>query len=392
MKILYFDCAMGAAGDMLSAALLGLFPKPEVIVDELNNLRLDGISYQLLKGKKQGISGYQLKVICDGEIEDENTHHHHDHHHYSLDNIKEYILGQPLIKDTIKEQILTVYNLLARAESEVHGETIEHIHFHEVGSMDAIGDITAFCYLVDKIDPDKVLASPINVGSGFVKCAHGILPVPAPATANLLKDVPIYSDGTEGELCTPTGAALLKAFVTAFEKLPTLLIKQIGYGLGQKDFPKANCLRAILAENTEELEEVVEINFNIDDMTGEEIAYLTDLLLQNGANEVYTTAINMKKNRPGILISIIAKPEKKDEIIRLAFKHSTTLGLRITPQKRYLLDRKSIDVKTAFGTIRRKDSKGYDIKKSKYEFDDLSAIAKREDKSIFEIRKELEHE
>lgn len=391
MKILYFDCGMGAAGDMLSAALLGVFAKPEAIVEELNNLKLDGIRYRLLKASRQGIAGYQLEVLCDGETEEQHEHHH-DHHHYGLSEIRHYINSQTKLKAEIKEQILRVYDHLAKAESEVHGEAIEHIHFHEVGSMDAIGDITAFCYLLDKIRPEKIMASPINVGSGFVKCAHGILPVPAPATANLLKDIPIYSDGTVGELCTPTGAALLKTFVGSYESLPLLKIKEIGYGLGKKEFPKANCLRAIIANSEEMMEEVMEISFNVDDMTGEEIAYLTEKLLKMGANEVFTTAINMKKNRPGVLITIISKPEKKDEIIRLAFKHSTTLGMRMTMQKRFILARRIEDANTSYGTIRRKKSDGYGTSKDKYEFDDLAAIASKEGKSIYEIRKELANE
>jgi len=236
MKTLYFDCGMGVAGDMLVAALLELMPDPESELEFLNSLGLEGVVIKREDSVKCGIKGTGLNVLIDGVQEQAGDLHEHAHNHkhghghgnsHSLEEgafIDEHrgmseietIVSRLSLGEKIKEDILAVYNLIAQAESQVHGVAVNKIHFHEVGSMDAIADITCFCYLMDKIDPEKVIASPVHVGSGHVRCAHGILPVPAPATALILKGVPIYGGGVKGELCTPTGAALLKHFVDDF--------------------------------------------------------------------------------------------------------------------------------------------------------------------------------
>ena len=260
--------------------------------------------------------------------------------------------------------------------------------------MDAIADITAVCYLIDKLNADVIYASPVHVGKGTVKCAHGILPVPAPATAEILKGIPIYSrEEINGELCTPTGAALLKHFVKEFRQMPLMSIEKTGYGMGHKDFVFANCVRVFLGEDASQKKgEVIELDFNVDDMTGEEIGFLNDSLLKNGAHEAFVTPVYMKKNRPGNLISVLCSREKEEELVKLIFRHSTTIGIRETVKDRFILDREVQNVDTPYGTIRRKVSSGYGTNRAKYEYDDLSKIAQEKDLSIREILESIKDE
>ncbi len=261
MKTLYLDCGMGAAGDMLTAALFELLPDPEAFVAELNALGILGVEYVREKAVKCGITGTHISVRVNGEEEGEHHHHHdhdhahdhehdhdhdhdhehdhdhdhehaherdhdhgheHSHHHSGLHDIEHIVRDHLAVPDDVKEDILSVYRLIAEAESAAHDQPVEQIHFHEVGTMDAVADVTAVCLLMRRLSPDQVVASPVHVGSGHVRCAHGILPVPAPATAYLLKGIPMYGGGINGELCTPTGAALLKRFVTSFGDMPVI--------------------------------------------------------------------------------------------------------------------------------------------------------------------------
>ena len=290
MKTLYLDLGMGAAGDMLTAALLELMPDREAALEQLNHLGLPHTRFSMERASKCGISGTHIHVTVLGreeqpcpevlehehghehcyehehghdhchEHEHEHDHHHahdhghhhehaHDHHsHTALADIRQAV-GALSVSDAVKNQVLSVYDRIAQAESQVHGVPVDQIHFHEVGSLDALADITAVCYLLEQLAPEQIMASPVQVGYGKVRCAHGILPVPAPATAQILLGVPIRAGDIPGELCTPTGAALLRQFVTSYGALPTMTVTAIGYGLGTKDFPAANCLRAMLGES-----------------------------------------------------------------------------------------------------------------------------------------------
>ena len=222
MKTLYLDCGMGAAGDMLTAALLELLPDRDKVIGELNALGIPGVEMVCEKAQKCGIGGTHMSVRVHGEEESEEMHDHaHTHHHSGLHEI-EHIVGALPLSGRIQKDILAVFGMIAEAESHVHGVPVTEIHFHEVGTMDAVADITAVCVLMDRLAPDQVIVSPVHVGSGQVKCAHGILPVPAPATAYILKDVPIYGGEIRGELCTPTGAALLKYFASRFGAMPVM--------------------------------------------------------------------------------------------------------------------------------------------------------------------------
>ena len=289
----------------------------------------------------------------------------------------------------MQKDILAVYQIIAEAESQVHGVPMTDIHFHEVGTMDAVADVAAVCMLMNELKPERVVASPVHVGSGQVKCAHGILPVPAPATALILQDVPIYGGEIKGELCTPTGAALLKYFVDEFGQMPVMKTTAIGYGMGKKDFPAANCVRAMLGEGGEKTEELIELTCNVDDMTAEAIGFAMEQLFAAGARDVYTIPVGMKKNRPGTLIHVMCKGSTKEKMVELLFKHTTTLGIREAKLDRYFLNRTIEEVDTPFGKVHVKKSHGYGVERAKYEYEDLARIAREEGLSLAEVEKRL---
>ncbi len=392
MKTLYLDCGMGAAGDMLTAALLELFPQPQKILDELNTLGIPHVEFSMEKTSKCGILGTHVTVKVHGEEEHEHCHdghHHHHHSHSSLHDI-EHILSHMHITDKIQQDVMAVYNLIADAESKAHGVPVSEIHFHEVGNLDAIADVTAVCILMGKLAPEKVIVSPIHVGSGQVRCAHGILPVPAPATAHILQGCPIYGGKIKGELCTPTGAALLKYFANEFGDMPVMSVSSIGYGMGKKDFEAANCVRAMLGETDSSKDVMYELNCNVDDMTAEQIGFALECCFKAGAVEAFTIPINMKKSRPGTLIRVICKSELKDSLIQTIFKYTSTAGIRESKVERSVLERNLVEIETPYGSIRRKDYSGYGVARSKYEYDDLARIASGHQMSIEELLKNIQ--
>ena len=313
MRTLYLDCGMGAAGDMLTAALAELLPEPDRFAEQMNALGIPGVRFSMESVMKSGIRGTKVTVKIHGETEDEkpaHTHppvhaHEHTHHHHSgMEEIRRIIDGLP-IPETIRNEICAVYEKIAEAESRVHGVPVMQIHFHEVGTMDAIADITAVCLLMDQLKPEQVIVSPVHVGSGHIVCAHGVLPVPAPATAYLLKDIPIYGGKIEGELCTPTGAALLRHFATRFGDMPVMRTQAIGYGMGKREFETVNCLRAMLGDAEAVPDPVCELSCNVDDMTGEEIGFAVDRIRESGALDVCAIPLMMKKSRPGTMIQVL---------------------------------------------------------------------------------------
>ncbi|MCH5198199.1 MAG: nickel pincer cofactor biosynthesis protein LarC [Oscillospiraceae bacterium] len=413
MKTLYLDCGMGAAGDMLTAALVELLPDPDIFIKKINALGIPGVKITKEKSVKCGITGTHIEVTVNGISEDEHIyghdhdHHHehghdhehehshehahnHSHHHGSIHEIEHIVLGHLQIPENVKKDILAVYSLIAEAESAVHGVPVSEIHFHEVGSMDALADVAAVCLLMDEIKPDKIVASPVHVGSGQVKCAHGILPVPAPATAFILKGIPCFGGKIKGELCTPTGAALLKYFVSSFGEMPVMSVNTIGYGMGKKDFEAANCVRAMLGESEGKTGFISELSCNVDDMTAEEIGFAIEKLFEAGAKEAYTVPIGMKKGRPGTLISVLCAEDDENKMAELLFKHTTTIGVRQAKMRRFVLDREERNVNTPFGSVRIKHSSGYGVDKNKPEYDDLVSLANNLGVSIFEAKKLLE--
>lgn len=447
MKTLYIDCGMGAAGDMLTAALLELLPEPDAFVEKLNGLGIPGVQFVKQTTMKCGIRGTHVSVKINGDEEecydcgyenddlqdyhahshendylqdchnyshendylqdcynhshesdclqkhhghahlpDNGDYHSHGHsHHIRPNDIEQIVKNKLSLPKKVQGDILAVYNLIAEAESRVHGVPVTEIHFHEVGTMDAIADITAVCLLMDYLSPAEVVVSPIHVGNGQVRCAHGILPVPAPATAEILKDIPIYSGTVQGELCTPTGAALLKHFATKFGNMPVMKTQAIGYGMGKKDFQAANCVRAFIGETEDNTDTVLELSCNVDDMTAEAIGFALEKILEEGALDVYTMPIGMKKSRPGTLLRVMCKEADRQKMLELLFKHTTTLGIREARTQRYILDRKITTVETPYGTVHRKESGGYGVSRAKYEYEDIARIARERGMSVAEV-------
>lgn len=400
MKVIYLDCSMGAAGDMLMAALYELLDDKQAFWDTMRGLGLPGIEISADPAVKCGITGTHMKVLVRGSEEldalhdhlhehaHEHSHDHEHHHHTGLHEI-EHLLSHLDLPQTVRDDALAVYRRIAEAESKVHGRPVDQIHFHEVGTLDALADVVGVCLLMHLLAPEKVYASSVHVGSGQVRCAHGILPVPAPATALLLSGVPIYGGAIQGELCTPTGAALLTHFVTKFGELPAMRLLKSGYGMGTKDFPAANCVRAMLGETDAPTEEILELSCNLDDCTGEAIGFAMERLLDAGALDVYWTSVGMKKNRPGILLTCMCRPLDREKMVELLFRHTTTLGVRESAFRRYTLSRESKTIQTPDGDIRVKVSTGYGVAREKPEFEDLAKIARETGKSLSELQKNI---
>ena len=480
MKTLYIECAMGAAGDMLTAALLELMPDKEAALAKLNTMGIPGVVFETESSAKCGITGTHMRVLIHGKEEGavpcghththehhhehdhahehhhehdhahvhhheqehhahchdsdahDHTHHHeHDAHHHAHHGMAEIrsLIAELAVSETVKEKALAVYQSIAEAESKVHGAEVDQIHFHEVGSMDAVADVTAVCLLMELLAPEQVIVSPIHVGSGTVLCAHGRLPVPAPATALILEGMPIYGGSVQGELCTPTGAALLKTFADGFGPMPPMTVAKTGYGMGTKDFEQANCLRAMLGESftmngtgskmqtVQDAEDentgsrgaagedtetenpaarktaregrITEISCNLDDMTGEDIAFAAERILQAGALDVFTESIYMKKGRPAVKLTVLARPEDEERLAGEIFRHTSTIGVRIHTDRRYELARRSEQRKTPLGTIEVKISEGFGVRKEKIEFASLKQIAETSGKSLSEVRAAL---
>ena len=406
MKTLYLDCSMGAAGDMLAGALLELMPDPAAVVRTLEGFGIPGVAFAHERTVKCGIAATHLSVRVHGHEEHEHPHlhggheHAHDaHHHHEHRTLAEILhaVHHLNLPDAVKAHVAKVYEELAAAESRAHGRSVGEIHFHEVGTADALADISAVCWLMDALKVDEVVASPVHVGSGTVKCAHGEMPVPAPATAFLLEGVPTYSDGTiAGELCTPTGAALLRHFVARFAPQPLMRATAIGYGAGGRDFARANVVRAILGEReggTSTSDTVVELAFNVDDMTGEDLAYATDRIFAAGALDVSITPVFMKKGRPGQLVVTLCGEVQKEAVVSAIFRHTSTLGIREKLCRRHVLARTGESLTLADGTVcRRKEATGFGVRRTKWEADDLAAFAARHDLSLDEARAKIEAE
>ena len=426
MKTLYLDCQMGAAGDMLMAALLELLPAHNDFLDRINRLGIPGVTVACGPSEKCGVTGSHITVRVNGEEEisqdsdgsgqgnghayitgEEHEHEHghqHSHNHglgpdhhskNGLHEIEHLISGHINLSEKVRKDVMAVYRLIADAESLVHGEPAEQIHFSEVGSMDALADITGVCMLMESLAPDLILASPVHVGSGQVRCAHGILPVPAPATAYILRDVPIYGGKIAGELCTPTGAALLKHFASKFGPMPVMTVSSIGYGMGTKNFEAANCVRAFwghtddpagaAGDHIEICNEVSEISCNLDDMTPEAIGFVQELLFKSGALDVYTIAIGMKKSRPGILLCCMCEKKNTDAITNLILRHTSTLGVRVSQTRRVVLRRTESSKETPYGMVRIKNASGNGFTKSKPEYEDIAKIAGDNDMTLTDV-------
>lgn len=405
MKTLYLECKMGAAGDMLLGALLELLPDPAAFIADMNGWGLAGVEVTAARAQRRGITGTRVSVRLGGREEESldahhgegHSHAHHghddDHHHgVHMADIERTVAALPLTVG-VKADILAVYTLLAAAESRAHGCPVEAVHFSEVGMMDAIADIAGVCALMAQIAPARVIASPIAVGSGQVHSHHGVLPVPAPATAFLLEGLPSVGGPVEAELCTPTGAALLRHFATGFGPQPLMTTAAVGYGLGKKDFAAANCVRAFLGEEGEgasgDGDEVVEIACNLDDMTGEELGFAQALLLERGALDVFTIPIQMKKGRPGQMLVCLCEAGRAEEMAALMLRHTTTFGVRSRRWQRQVLAREVAERDTPWGPVRVKAGRGHGAAKSKPEYEDIARLARENDLPLREVARSV---
>lgn len=401
-KILYLQCNMGAAGDMINAALFELLSDEdkEKYLKVMNRDDLD-ICVSPEKNTKCGIVGTHMNVYVKGQDEGdmmhEHSHDHGHHHHASLHDV-EHIIDSYELPKSVKEKALSVYKLIAEAESHAHNKPVSEVHFHEVGMKDAIADVVGACFLLSLVNPDRIIISPVNVGFGHVHCTHGILPVPAPATAYILKNAPIYQGMVEGEMCTPTGAALLMAIKSDFGSMPVMTVEKTGYGMGKKEFPEANCIRAFLGYEVnmednvlmeksaaKDSEQILELSCNIDDMTGEELSYAADELMKSGALDVYIEPIIMKKGRPANKLVCMCKVEMKQSMTELILKNTTSWGVRARTFDRCFMERHIETVSTEYGDVRVKIGEYMDIKKWKAEYEDIAKIAKENGLSLREI-------
>ncbi len=416
MRTLYIECKMGAAGDMLMASLYELLEDKQGFLDTMNGLGLPGVRLEAQKSSSCGIAGTHMKVTVHGEEEHEpaeghdhehnedadhehdstgeHSHEHghdhdHEHHHATPRHIADLINGLKL-PEKVKGQARAVYRAIAEAEARAHGCPVGDVHFHEVGALDAVADVTGVCYALYLLQPERIVVSPIHVGSGTVRCAHGVMPVPAPATAALLTGVPIYGGAIQGELCTPTGAALLAHFADSFGEMPLMAVKDTGIGIGTKTFEQANCVRAFLGEEKEETEDMIlELVCNIDDMTPEALAFACTRLMELGALDVYTVAGTMKKGRPGHVLTVLCRPEKEEELARHILTQTTTNGLRVRRCGKYFLAPGMGKVRTRWGDVRVKTAKGYGITHMKPEYEDVAEVARRENLPYQRVEREV---
>jgi hypothetical protein len=403
MRIAYLECFSGISGDMFLGALVDAGVSPALLEKTVTSLNV-GARLEISKVLRSGISATKVDVWIgdkekdrprDGESafhehahphghtedhadqrDDGHKHHHNDlhehpleefgrHHHDEnahgrhLSEIQQIIHGSSISKRA-KERALAIFQALGEAEAKIHNVPIEKIHFHEVGAVDAIVDITCTAVAIEALGIDEWICSPVNVGGGTVQCAHGRLPVPAPAVVELLKGVPVYSSGIDKELTTPTGAAILKTLVSKFTSIPSYKIENTGYGAGTRDFPShANVLRLTVGESVETAkkatpEMVSVLEANIDDLNPQVFGYVMDKLLEAGALDVFGTPVQMKKNRPGMLLTVLTRTDDAQRIAKLVFSETTTLGIRMREERREVLIRRSEIVRTTWGEIRMK--------------------------------------
>ena len=429
MRTLYIECRMGAAGDMLMSALYELMDEEQKkeFLERMNGLGLPGVKITSRKSSTCGISGTHMEVTVYGEEEHEHEHGHEhghgephpghhgygheemhgDHHghehggthpgHHHADplHISELIGGLDLPEE-VRANAGQVYDAIADAEAKAHGCPVEQVHFHEVGALDAVADVTGVCYAMYLLKPERIVVSPVHVGSGTVRCAHGIMPVPAPATANLLSGVPMYGGSIQGELCTPTGAALLVHFADSFGDMPVMSGTDVGIGIGTKEFDQANCVRIFLGEEISGINvkksgngEIAELVCNIDDMTPEALAFAAARLIELGALDVYTVAGTMKKGRPGWELTVLCETDRIDETAKNIMRETTTNGVRVRLCEKYFLTPGIERLQTEHGEVRIKTAEGFGIRHEKPEYEDTAACARKEQISYREAYEQV---
>lgn len=387
MTTLYLDCSFGISGDMTLAALIDLGADLDYIVQYLKQLPLDPFDLSVTTVNKRGVSAKKLRIQFGAVHHHEGEHEHHHEHRRAREILD--MIGHSGLPERVKLRSQAVFHAIAQAEAKIHGVDVDSVHFHEVGAMDSILDIIGVCLALESLDVDEVWASPVPTGKGMVMIAHGRYPIPAPATAELLRGIPLSDLDAEGELTTPTGAGFLAVLVRGFTPMLGFRIDEIGYGAGDKEFEHPNVLRALLVTRSAidqqgpvvstppPGEAVVVLECEIDDMTGEVFGYVFNLLLAAGALDVYYTPVYMKKNRPGILISVMVKEPLAEACEQILFLETTTLGVRRSAWTRRVLERRIVEASTRFGTIRVKQGwLGFQMLHQKPEYEDVSQAAK----------------
>jgi len=395
MKTLYFECYSGISGDMTLGAFIDLGVSPEYIKGEIEKLGLEGYSLSCENVKKLGITATQFDV----NVHDAHTHHHdegghhhandcghehahghehsHEHSHNSMKEIAD-LIARSALSDYVKELSLKIFRALAEVEAQVHGTTPDEVHFHEVGAVDSIIDIVGAAVCFEYIKPDRVVFSALREGQGHVMCQHGLMPVPVPATAGLAAkySIPIEITDVKGEMITPTGAAIAAVMADEFvDSMPAMVVEKIGYGSGRKDFSHANVLRLMLGESGSRDGELCLLETNMDDCTGEMTAYAQNRLFEAGALDVWTAPIYMKKNRPAVLLSVLCRAEDRNAMAEIIFAETSSIGLRVRPVERIVMDRRSEKVATPYGEARVKMCSFGDIEKRSVEYADAERIA-----------------
>ncbi|MDP3432797.1 MAG: nickel pincer cofactor biosynthesis protein LarC [Bacteroidota bacterium] len=386
MKILYYDCFAGISGDMNLGALIDLGVDADYLENELRKLNIEGFHLEITKDLRRGISGTKAEVIVENP---DNEKHRHLRH-------VEEIINNSTLSEAVKANSLKIFKLIAFAEAKVHSIAVERVHFHEVGALDSIADIVGAAICLDFLKVDKVLSSPIQLGGGTVKCAHGIMPVPAPATALIVENVPVKLGLVQHEATTPTGAAILVATVDEFTEQINFPITKTAYGIGHRDVSEVpNVLRVFLSETETAVSDVKEevatvLECNIDDMNPERYDFVLEQLFNAGAGDAWLVPVIMKKSRPANQLSVLCAPEKAQKMKHIIFTHSTTIGLREYSVKKSVLSRVEIVVNTKFGNVKVKQSifEGK-VVRSKPEFDDCRAIALQEKIGIEEVEREV---
>lgn len=382
MKLLYFDCHSGIAGDMILGALIDLGVDLKEIQKGLKSLGLKGYETRARKIRRGGFGA------CKFDVKVKSKSHHHRH----LADITA-IIKKSKLPNSVKATAVEVFTRLGKAEARVHRTTLAKIHFHEVGAVDSIVDIVGGVFALDILGVDKIIASPVNTGEGTVQCEHGNLPVPAPATLELLKNIPVFSDGVQRELTTPTGAAMIGQFAQSFGSMPLMEVSAIGYGAGSHVIENhPNLLRLVLGEGADSgTDPVLLMETNIDDMNPEIFDYVMERLFGAGALDVYITPISMKKNRPAAKLSVLCAPQLEREMARILFQETSTYGIRYCEMDRLVLDRESLRVKTPHGMA--------DVKVGRWEgeamqvspeYDSCRKLAKKSGRPLKEIYEVVE--
>lgn len=385
MKILYYDCFAGISGDMNLGALIDLGVDSDYLKTELEKLNIDGFHLKITSDQRRGISGTKAEVIIENQ---ENEKHRH------LRHVEEIVNGSSL-PDKVKINALKIFDLIAVAEAKVHNISKEKVHFHEVGALDSIADIVGAAICLDYLKVDKVMSSSIQLGGGMVKCAHGIMPVPAPATAEIVKNIPVKTGLVNHEATTPTGAAILVATVDKFSDKIDFPIIKTGYGIGNRDSEVPNVLRVYICEDSEKQKDVVSeeatiLESNIDDMNPEHYDYIMEQLFGAGASDVWLIPMIMKKSRPAATLSVLCKNELAEKMKEIIFSQSTSIGIRECRVKKDMLRREESIVETIYGSVLIKQSfYNGKIVRSKPEFDDCKKLAEKYQISISDIEKEV---